>query len=242
MPFVWTVDCARVPQLAELITGIHSIWLGTPAAHLSPGDVLVCYSTPDSYETCEVSTLSEVVGVDEEAASTVLDCRTVTETISPAKNQVWRWKKFAYLPLAPSRVHAYAIPQMLAEAFADPSWPLREYPDNTRKAIYPDLAKPTIHPETGFVYLMKAPGYYKIGKSLDVEKRRRRLSKEHGVELRLIHSFLSSDYSRAELVLLKRYRSKKKQGEMFFLDESDVFEISAIRDFGIDSDSQSALS
>jgi hypothetical protein len=83
---------------------------------------------------------------------------------------------------------------------------------------------------------MRAPEYYMIGKSLDVEKRRRRLSKEHGVELRLIHCFLSSDYSRAELVLLKRYSSKKKQGEMFFLDESDVFEFSTIQDFGLDVD------
>jgi hypothetical protein len=60
------------------------------------------------------------------------------------------------------------------------------------------------------------------------------LSREHGVELRLIHSFLSSDYSRAELTLLNRYKSKKKQGEMFFLDESDVFEIRAIRNFDLD--------
>ena len=123
---------------------------------------------------------------------------------------------------------------MLAEAFEDPTWPLRKYPDNTYKAIYPDLSKPTIQPETGSIYLMRSPEWYKIGKSLDVEKRRRTLSREHGVELRVIHSFLSTDYSRAELVLLNRYRSKKKQGEMFYLDESDVFDICAIKDFGLD--------
>jgi hypothetical protein len=239
MPYVWTVDSDRVPQLAGLINGIQSIWLGSPAAHLRPGDVLVGYSTTDEFRTCEVSTLSEIVDVDDESGSTVLDCRTVANTIVPAKRQVWRWKKFAFMPLVPSRVMAYAIPQMLAEAFEDPTWPFRKYPDNTRKAIYPDLSKPTIQPEIGSVYLMRSPEWFKIGKSLDVERRRRALSREHGMELRLIHSFLSSDYSRAELLLLNRYSAKKKQGEMFFLDDSDVFEISTIRDFGLDCDSQS---
>jgi hypothetical protein len=234
MPNVWTVDTERVPQLAPLASGIQSIWLGAPAAHLRPGDVLVCYSTTDEFMTCDVSTLSEIIDADEESGSTVFDCRTVANTIAPARRQAWRWKKFAFMPLVPSRVTAYAIPQMLAEAFEDPTWPLRQYPDNTRRAIYPDLSKPTIQPETGSVYLMKSPEWYKIGKSLNVEKRRRTLSREHGVELRLIHSFLSSDYSRAELTLLNRYKSKKKQGEMFFLDESDVFEIRAIRNFDLD--------
>ena len=236
MPYVWTVDSDRVPQLAGLINGIQSIWLGTPAAHLCPGDVLVGYSTTDEFRTCEVSTLSEIVDSDGESGSTVLDCRTVANTITPASRQAWRWKKFAFMPLIPSRVTAYAIPQMLAEAFKDPTWPLRKYPDNTRKAIYPDLSKPTIQPETGSVYLMRSPEWYKIGKSLDVEKRRRTLSREHGVELRIIHSFLSADYSRAELLLLNRYRSRKKQGEMFFLNESDVFDISALTDFALDDD------
>ena len=234
MPCVWTVDSDRVPQLTGLINGIQSIWLGTPAAHLRPGDVLVVYSTTDEFKTCAVSTLSEIIDSDGESGSTVLDCRRVANTIAPASRQAWRWEKFAFMPLAPSRVTAYAIPQMLAEAFEDLTWPLRKYPDNTYKAIYPDLSKPTIQPETGSVYLMRSPEWYKIGKSLDVEKRRRTLSRAHGVELRVLHSFLSTDYSRAELLLLNRYRSRKKQGEMFFLNESDVVDIRAITDYGLD--------
>jgi len=81
---------------------------------------------------------------------------------------------------------------------------------------------------------MRSPEWFKIRQSLDVERGRRTLSREHGVELRLIHSFLSSDYSRAELLLLNRYRAKKKQGEMFFLDDSDVTEISKLGDFALD--------
>ena len=235
MPYVWTVDSDRVPQLTGLQNGIQSIWLGTPTAYLRPGDVLVGYSTTDEFRTCEVSMLSEIIDVDEESGSTVLDCRTVANTIVPAKRQVWRWKKFAFMPLVPSRVTAYAIPQMLAEAFEDPTWPLRKYPDNTRKAIYPDLSKPTIQPETGSVYLMRSPEWFKIGKSLDVEKRRRTLSREQGVQLRLIHSFLSADYSRAELILLNRYKSKRKLGEIFLLSDSDAIEIGRIKDFELDN-------
>ena len=81
---------------------------------------------------------------------------------------------------------------------------------------------------------MRSPEWFKIRQSLDIEKRRRALSREHGVELRLIHSFLSSDYSRAELLFLNRHRAKKKQGEIFFLNDLDVFEISKRGDFALD--------
>jgi hypothetical protein len=234
MPYVWTVDTSRVSQLSGIGNGLQTIWLGAPAAHLNPGDVIVCYSTSDSHSTCEVSILGEIVGVDEGFESIVLDCRAAGCTIIPAPSQVWRWRKHAFLPLAPSRVHAYSIPEMLSDAFSDPTWPLRSYPDNTYKALYPDLDKPSIQPETGYVYLFKSPDWYKIGKTLNVEERRRRLSKEHGVELRILHSFRSRDYARAELLLLKRYQSKRKQGEWFFLDSSDIAEIQTLADFALD--------
>lgn len=83
----------------------------------------------------------------------------------------------------------------------------------------------------GYVYLLSLDiGAFKIGKAIDITKRVKSLGVKIPIQVTLIHSFRSDDYSLAELTLHEKFASKRTVGEWFELDEEDVEYIKSIQD------------
>ncbi len=77
-------------------------------------------------------------------------------------------------------------------------------------------------PSEGIVYLLKAGPHYKIGKSVNFEKRltQIKLQLPHAVEV--IHVIRAADHSKAESHWHRRFAAHRLNGEWFELSETDL--------------------
>jgi hypothetical protein len=84
----------------------------------------------------------------------------------------------------------------------------------------------------GFVYLLWAEnGLHKIGKAKSIDDRVHNLGIKIPIKTKLIHAFKTEDRNKAEADLHQRYAEKREHGEWFDLNEQDIAEITAIKDF-----------
>ena len=83
-------------------------------------------------------------------------------------------------------------------------------------------------PSEGIVYLLKAGPHYKIGKSVNFEKRltQIKLQLPHAVEV--IHVIHAADHSRAESYWHRRFAARRLNGEWFELSEAEVAEFKGV--------------
>lgn len=95
----------------------------------------------------------------------------------------------------------------------------------------PKQIKPPTLPIKGHIYLVEALGLYKIGKEKNKTSRTNHFHTIMPVEVKLIHSFCSNDYSNAEKILHKKYSHLRQKGEWFSLSNEEVNEICSIQDY-----------
>jgi len=95
----------------------------------------------------------------------------------------------------------------------------RENRRNERKP-YPRPEQPK--PKAGYVYLLKAGPYCKIGVSADVSKRIEQLATLPPFDIDLLHTIPTDDMYALESTLHERFADKRKNGEWFELDQDDV--------------------
>ncbi len=76
--------------------------------------------------------------------------------------------------------------------------------------------------EIGEVYLFKSGKYYKIGKTNDTVRRGSELKIQLPERMDLIHSIKTDDPSGIEAYWHRRFESKRKNGEWFDLNSSDI--------------------
>lgn len=83
-------------------------------------------------------------------------------------------------------------------------------------------------PSEGIVYLLKSGPHYKIGKSVNFEKRltQIKLQLPHAVEV--IHVIRAADHSRAESHWHRRFAARRLNGEWFELSEAEVAEFKSV--------------
>lgn len=85
------------------------------------------------------------------------------------------------------------------------------------------IAKRRLINEPGFIYLLSSSvGLYKIGRTIDMERRFSDHVRTWPVELKIVHQVPVNQVVSCETFLLRRFRDKQKQGEWFDLDESDI--------------------
>lgn len=85
--------------------------------------------------------------------------------------------------------------------------------------------------EGGYVYVIESNGLFKIGRSVDPEKRLRQISgsiKPLTVEFKLVHTIKSDNADIAERRLHALYRNQRRDGEWFELSEENLKEIKSL--------------
>ena len=75
---------------------------------------------------------------------------------------------------------------------------------------------------SGFVYVLQAGPYYKIGRAKNVNNRVKQLATLPPFDVVIIHTIKTQDSYELELQLHGRFDNKHKNGEWFELDEEDV--------------------
>ena len=81
---------------------------------------------------------------------------------------------------------------------------------------------PTLEPEIGYVYLLKAHRYFKIGRSSSFERRSRQLAIQLPERAETVHVIRTDDPVGIELYWHRRFEAKRKNGEWFELSAEDV--------------------
>ncbi len=83
-------------------------------------------------------------------------------------------------------------------------------------------------PSEGIVYLLKAGPHYKIGKSVNFEKRltQIKLQLPHAVEV--IHVIHAADHSKAESYWHRRFIARRLNGEWFELNQDEIAEFKSV--------------
>lgn len=100
-------------------------------------------------------------------------------------------------------------------------WPnVLDYWDHALKALFrPD----------GYVYILGAPDYYKIGRAKDVDARARQLAIQLPWAVDIVHAIPCEDYATAERALHRRFADRRANGEWFLLGAGDVEYLKGIR-------------
>lgn len=83
--------------------------------------------------------------------------------------------------------------------------------------------KSTRQIQSGWIYLLKGPkGYYKIGRTLNVENRLKTFGIKLPFDVKFTHAFMSEDYTKTEKDLHTRFTHRRKNGEWFALTKDEV--------------------
>lgn len=77
-------------------------------------------------------------------------------------------------------------------------------------------------PDTGFVYLLRSGRYYKIGLTLDMDERVRRLKIQLPDPVSEVHRIATDDPRGIERYWHERFKDRRKNGEWFELTPTDV--------------------
>jgi hypothetical protein len=208
--------------------GIQLLGTGDFANFLRSGDGVVIYRPNSDYSECQILAICEVVSSYPHLQRTSLDVRPFQGVIHPDSHVRWRWKTNPYLCLDVSKIKKYEILRYFAEAFDEGLWLEDGLEDCVKEVLQPDLSLPTLLPVEGLVYLLKGKSLYKIGKTINLNNRKRAIERDVQESLEVVHTISSNDITRAELSLHEKYRLVRKWGEWFDLTPSFVAEICAI--------------
>ncbi len=94
-----------------------------------------------------------------------------------------------------------------------------------RRSGFDDVAKVCVgnQPQRqGYVYLARYDGRYKIGQTINLQRRERELTSGMPDELEMVHTIQTDDPRGVEAYWHKRFADKRIKGEWFALDEGDV--------------------
>jgi len=74
----------------------------------------------------------------------------------------------------------------------------------------------------GWIYVLQADQYYKIGQTVDLDRRLTQIVPQLPFPAELAHTFHTSDMNATETALHEKFADKRTHGEWFRLDEDDI--------------------
>lgn len=225
---VWVVQASASSELATVADGIGLVRLGVPSYHLRPGDVLLVYQPDNDFSSCRCRRACDVVSTSPDEGLVTVDARTVDVHVAPDRHARHFWRDRPYLCLNKEKVIKYGLISIFAQVFENSDWDNAILEDAVGFVFRPDLSVPTLQPTAGYVYLLRGPVLFKIGKTVETARRRREIERDEAETLQLVHEISTNDHTRAEALLHRRYAALRRRGEWFELSEHEVAEITAI--------------
>ena len=216
----WVIDTGALHEAEGDEPGQYRD-LGNLAYHLIVGNGVLRARYDTVAQSAYMDAVGRIESVDPEEGLATVEWRPADFEIVPGPNGRRHWEQKPYFILNAKRARAYELPARFAEAFGDPDWLSHKIAEAYQIRNAKD-EKPSLDVQAGFVYLMQWEDEYKIGKAVDVERRQKRLARELDRDITVLHRIFSTDYTRAESDLHRKYVDKCLHGEWFALDEDDV--------------------
>lgn len=73
-----------------------------------------------------------------------------------------------------------------------------------------------------YIYIIKCSWKYKIGKTINIEDRKKKYITENPCEIEVVHFFETKEYSKKEKEIHKMFEHKNIHWEWFELDDNDI--------------------
>jgi len=198
--------------------------IGNLVHHINISDAILVSHYDFERQASQITSIGTIEDIDINREVMVLKSIECDFVITPSPQGRVQWKKFCFA-LDASRVHAYKLPAEFSNIFNDPEWLDIGIKDRSQSHYKPD-SKPSLHVEEGFVYIFQWNNEFKIGKSIDPDRRKKEIKSRTGRDSREIHRIFSTDYTKAEEWLHEHFQKKRAYGEAgiewFLLDDADI--------------------
>jgi hypothetical protein len=209
-------------------SGLQLVSVGNFSYILRSGDGILVYKPNDDYSECTVYAVCEVVSTYPDVGRTSLDIRPLMGIVRPDSHARHRWRNSPYLCPDIHKVKKYGLLDFFNSAFGSDAWSTDRLEDRKGDVFRPDLSVPTLVPVEGIVYLMRGSHLHKIGKTVNLTQRKKRIERDVQESVEVVHSISSNDITRAELSLHKKYKEQRRWGEWFDLSDEQVSEICTV--------------
>jgi|TARA_B100000315_G_scaffold246425_1_gene273676 hypothetical protein len=196
--------------------------LGALAHHLWVRDAVLHALWDFDERSARIGAVGRIDAVDPAEGSARIEWRVTDFPVTPGPNGRRHWATKPYFILDAKRARDYGLPEQFATAFEDDAWRGHRITDDYMTRNVTGERLPSLEKREGFVYLMESEAEYKIGKAVDIERRRKRLILDLGCEIGVLHAIASDDYSQAEWDLHQRFADKRIHGEWFALEPADI--------------------
>lgn len=208
------------------------------AMEVEVGDGIILARFNESSQSGEVRAIGVVTSSPGSRGALTVDWIRASETLHPSAQgmRFWRQSK-PYFRFAASVVRGYRLPEMFQRHFGHQTQSVLDTPHSETKSNgatpevsvvrnNPDFEKFAVaNDRAGFVYVIRSCYGYKIGKTKRMKQRSQLFSVKLPFDIEVIHYAWFEDYSRAELKLHQRFKTKRLNGEWFQLTDRDVEEI-----------------
>lgn len=186
---------------------------------LRPQDGIVLASWNSAELLGVVAALGIVKSVAADFSSADVEWRDADFSLRPlpAGRRWWTQAK-PYFRFARNVAERYMLADLFAEHF--PEMAGMEFgslpPRRGRES------NPSAYPTSGYVYVIRSPYGYKIGKTVNIRDRTRLFAVKLPFPVSLEHCAKFDDYTEAERNLHRMFAAKRLEGEWFDLDEADL--------------------
>jgi len=221
----WVIDESFLKAKSNALKSDLYSNIGNLVHHIMAGDAILISHFDFEKKAAQINSIGIIEEVNINEEKMIIETTSCDFLITPGPNGRRHWQKF-FFALNADRVYHYELPTFFANILNNPEWLDVKIKDHSTSHYNPDLRKPSLHVEEGYVYIWQYKDEYKIGKAVDVDRRKKQVTYKTGRQTKEIHRIFSSDYSRAEALLHKRFQEKRLYGEAgiewFLLDPEDI--------------------